>query len=106
MGFFSKNKVDFQKKFCIFVVNNKSINLYEMQGAPKYAKIKLTWKPNEINKKETTTEFENVGMVVTADKIIIVSETHDSITNMMKTEGSVFELSQLKSYETYKEKIN
>ena len=75
-----------------------------MQGAPKYAKIEITWKPNS-DQGETTSEFENVGMVVTADKIIIVSDTHDSVTNMLKTEGQVFELSHMKSYRTYKEII-
>lgn len=75
-----------------------------MQGAPKYAKIVLTWKAN-ADEEIKTTEYENVGMVVTADKVIIVNETHDSVSNMIKTEGSVFELSQLVSYATYKEKI-
>jgi len=73
-----------------------------MQSAPKYAKIILTWKSDTIMEK--TTEFENVGMVVTADKIIIVSESHDSVTNMVKTEGSVFELSDMKSYQTFNKK--
>jgi len=71
-----------------------------MQGAPKYAKIVITWKTT------LTTEFEDCGMVVTADKVIIVKDTHDSVTNMQKTEGSVFELKDMKSYATYKEKNN
>lgn len=74
-----------------------------MQGAPKYAKIQLTWKAHS-DQEEKITEYEDCGMVVTADKVIIVKDTHDSVSNMQKTEGSVFELSDLKSYATYKEK--
>jgi hypothetical protein len=73
-----------------------------MQGAPKYAKIVLTWKVH--SNKEKITTYEDCGMVVTADKIIIVKDSHCSVENMQKTEGSVFELSSLESYATYKEK--
>ena len=75
-----------------------------MQGAPKYEKIVLTWKPTLGRVESAKTEFENCGMVVTADKVIIVKETHDSVTNLMKTEGSVFELSAMESYATFKPK--
>ncbi len=67
-----------------------------MQGAPKYARITLTWKDGK------TDTFEDVGMVVTADKVIIVKDTHDSVNNEQKSEGSVFELSDMVSYATYK----
>lgn len=69
-----------------------------MQGAPKYDKIELTWKNDDIS------TFENCGMVVTADKIIIVTDTNDSIQNVMKSHGQIFELSELKEYKTYRVK--
>lgn len=75
-----------------------------MQGAPKYKKIILTWRPELGSTEETTSEFEDCGMVLTADKIIIVKDTHDSVDNLLSTEGSIFELSDLKSYKTYKVK--
>lgn len=69
-----------------------------MQGAPKYVKIILKWKDGG-NK-----EFEDCGMVVTADKIIIIKDTHGSVDNLEKSNGYIFELSDVKSYETYKKK--
>ena len=75
-----------------------------MQGAPKYAKIILTWHPEMGPNGETISEFEDCGMVLTSDKLIIVKDSHDSISNMLKTEGLVFELNNLISYQTFKPK--
>ena len=74
-----------------------------MQGAPKYAKIILTFIP-DTGIDEVINVFEDCGMVLTSDKLIIVKDSHDSISNMLKTEGLVFELNKLLSYQTFKPK--
>ena len=67
-----------------------------MQGAPKYNKIEIKWRTG------ITDTFEDCGMVLTADKIILVTDSIDSVENLHKTQGLVFELSDMESYATYK----
>jgi len=69
-----------------------------MQGAPKYETIELYWRD------DTMTDFKDCGMILTADKIIVISDKLDSISGSQKTEGQVFELSNMKKYITYKAK--
>lgn len=69
-----------------------------MQGAPKYETIELYWLD------DTKTDFKDCGMILTADKIIVISDKLDSISGLQKTEGQVFELSKMKKYITYKSK--
>lgn len=69
-----------------------------MQGAPKYDIIELYWDDNLCS------IFKECGMILTADKIIVISDKLDSISGSQKTEGQVFELSKIKKYITYKAK--
>lgn len=77
-----------------------------MQTAPKYSKIELITKYN-LNQTTKLVEeefitFEDCGMFISGDHLIIVQDVKDNTgeTNTA-TEGTVFNLVNIKQYKTY-----
>jgi hypothetical protein len=77
-----------------------------MNTAPKYSKIELITK-NNLNQSTSLIEenlltFEDCGMFISGDFLIIVEDTKDETgeTNTV-TEGTVFNLTNIKQYKTY-----
>ena len=75
-----------------------------MNSAPKYSKIELIiFKPQIAVMEEELLEFEDCGMFMTGDHLIIVEDSRDdSGEKNQSTEGTVFPLNNIKKYKTYK----
>lgn len=67
-----------------------------MQTAPKYDKIELYNHEGEI-----LATHNDCGMFITAELIVIVEVTNDSIQNAQVTEGITYSLKDVKRYKTY-----
>jgi hypothetical protein len=68
-----------------------------MFSAPKYGKIELFLRDGN------TETFNNCGMVITGDNLIIVIDEKDSIANTEVSNGTIFPISQIASYKTHKD---
>ena len=67
-----------------------------MNTAPKYSKIELITSGGQL------ISFEDCGMFISGNHLIIVEDVKDETgeTNTV-TEGSVFNLTEIKQYKTY-----
>lgn len=81
-----------------------------MNTAPKYSKIELLLKsnqnarrvPNEsLDLNTTRIEFEDAGLIITGDYIVIVENDIDPEQPQINT-GRIFPLSEIVAYRTYK----
>ena len=68
-----------------------------MQSAPKYSKIELYDHKGEIM--ET---HQDCGMFITAETLVIVEDSVDSVHNNQVSEGILYKLSDISRYKTYK----
>jgi len=71
-----------------------------MQTAPKYSKIELIIEEGVISKDLIT--HEDCGMFISGDNLIIVEDVKDETgeTNTV-TEGTIYQLKNVKQYKTY-----
>lgn len=68
-----------------------------MNDIPKYSKIELFNLEGVLDE-----SYENCGMFITNNTIIVVKETVDSIENITLSEGTIHSLSLISKYKTYK----
>lgn len=68
-----------------------------MQTAPKYGTIELGLK----GKDKEVLSFQDCGMFISGDHLVIVIDTKDSIQNTQTSQGNIFSLSDLVYYKTY-----
>lgn len=73
-----------------------------MNSARKYGRIELDFLPETPNDEVKTESFEDCGMFITGDRIVIVIDRKDSIQSTEVTRGIIFPLYQIKEYRTYK----
>lgn len=69
-----------------------------MQSAPKYSKIELFNKDNELE-----ASHEDCGMFITGELFVIVEDSNDSVQNNKVSEGILYNMKDLSRYKTYKE---
>lgn len=79
---------------------------------PKYSKIEVKLKPQEnpfINGfKESAPSivvhsFDDAGLVITGNFLIVVIDEKDNINNSLSSTGKIFELKEVLSYRTHQE---
>lgn len=67
--------------------------------APKFSKVQLLCK-NGVS--VNTEEFQDCGLVLTGDYIIVIEENRETPTSPLTSVGKIFRLSEIISYKTIK----
>lgn len=66
--------------------------------APKFGKVELLIKiENSTNK----ISFEDCGLMITGDYIIVIIDERDDINNTLTSTGKIFSLNTIESYRTH-----
>lgn len=69
-----------------------------MQGAPKFGKVELIVKEGNNLKK---LEYDDCGMVITGDYIIIVEDEKDDVETSTTSTGTIYHMSEVSKYKTH-----
>lgn len=69
-----------------------------MQGAPVFGKIEVWVTENNSVIKQ---EFNDTGMVITGDYLIIVENNTPTADENLSSTGTIFHMSKIKKYKTY-----
>jgi hypothetical protein len=67
--------------------------------APKFGKVELLTKSGNVSR--TLETFEDCGLMITGDYIIVILDEKDDINNTLTSIGSIFNLKDIVSYKTY-----
>ena len=67
--------------------------------APKFSKVELLRKKGDSIMAE---EFQDCGLVITGDYIIVIEDIKESPTSPLISTGNIFHLSEISSYKTTK----
>lgn len=70
-----------------------------MQGAPKFGKVELILKDDKNNR--TKVEYDDCGMVITGDYIIIVIDEKSDIETTNTSTGIIYHMSEISKYKTH-----
>jgi hypothetical protein len=70
--------------------------------APKFGKVELLVKLNDKDKlSNTKLTFNDCGLMITGDYIIVVLDERDEINNTLTSTGRVFPLKDVEAYKTH-----
>ena len=75
-----------------------------MNRAPKFGKVELLLKSKYGDPKIQSiekVEFEDCGLMITGDYIIIVIDEKDEFNNTLTSTGKIFNLSEVSAYKTH-----
>jgi hypothetical protein len=70
-----------------------------MQGAPKFRKVELILKDGDSR---DVIDYDDCGMVITGDYIIIVEDEKDIEETSTSSTGTVYHMSEVAQYRTHK----
>ena len=72
--------------------------------APKFGKVELlikSYSPSKSITPITKQSFDDCGLMITGDYIIVVIDERDEINNTLTSTGEIFSLKNVVSYRTY-----
>lgn len=73
-----------------------------MNTAPKFGKIELLLYSDLKDKTLTTSiSYEDCGIMITGDYLIIVIDERNDINNTNTSTGKIYHLSEVKAYKTH-----
>lgn len=67
--------------------------------APKFGKVELLIKTGPTSRTKET--FEDCGLMITGDYIIVIIDEKDDINNTLTSTGKIFKLTDIESYRTH-----
>jgi hypothetical protein len=67
--------------------------------APKFGKVELLMKTGGHSR--TLETFEDCGLMITGDYIIVILDEKDDIDNSLTSTGNIFNLKDIVSYKTH-----
>jgi hypothetical protein len=74
----------------------------------KYKKIEILFKGNDSNTNKdkifvptTKLTYDNAGMFITGDNLVIVIDIINEVDNSVSNEGWIYSLNELTAYKTY-----
>lgn len=71
--------------------------------APKFGKVELIIKSsNPQNLSTTKLEFDDCGLMITGDYIIVILDESDDVKHTLTSTGTIFHLNEVKAYKTHK----
>jgi hypothetical protein len=70
--------------------------------APKFGKVELLVKTQDTHLPSTTNiKFEDCGLMITGDYIIVIIDERDEINNTLTSTGKIFSLKEVVAYKTH-----
>jgi|TARA_Y100000389_G_scaffold169148_1_gene175205 hypothetical protein len=72
-----------------------------MQGAPKFGKVELLLKDKDNGLARNKVEYDDCGMIITGDYIIIVLDDKVDIETTNTSTGKIYHMSEIDSYKTH-----
>ncbi len=71
---------------------------------PKFGKVELLIKNSDVDDLPSVTkiEFDDCGLMITGDYIIVVIDERDEIKNTVTSTGKIFNMREVQSYRTHK----
>ena len=70
--------------------------------APKFGKVELLFKSTTNDPINTTKLiFEDCGLMITGDHIVVIIDEKDEMNNTLTSTGNVFNLRELQAYKTH-----
>jgi hypothetical protein len=76
-----------------------------MNKAPKFGKVELLLKGPQTNDKSIQSteriEFNDCGLMITGDYIIVIIDETDEITSTLTSTGKIYNLNQVLAYKTH-----
>ena len=73
--------------------------------APKFSKVELLIKNKDYSKGNSTSitkiEFDDCGLMITGDYIIVILDERDEINKMNTSTGRIFNMHEISAYKTY-----
>jgi hypothetical protein len=75
-----------------------------MQGAPKFGKVELLLKDGKdgtFKSSRTKIEYDDCGMVITGDYIIIVLDEKSDVETTNTSTGIIYHMSEVEKYKTH-----
>jgi len=72
-----------------------------MQGAPKFGKVELLIKDGKNGEFRTKVEYDDCGMVITGDYIIIVIDEKNDVETTETSTGKIYHMDNIDSYKTH-----
>jgi hypothetical protein len=72
-----------------------------MQGAPKFGKVELLLKSKDNPLSRDRVVYDDCGMVITGDYIIIVIDEKSDIETTNTSTGKIYHMSEIDSYKTH-----
>ena len=69
-----------------------------MQGAPKFGRVELIVIDGDSRKK---IEYDDCGMVITGDYIIIVEDEKNDVETTTTSTGTIYNMSEVTQYKTH-----
>lgn len=67
--------------------------------APKFGKVELLVKT--VGNSRTLETFDDCGLMITGDYIIVILDEKDDINNTLTSTGNIFNLKDIVSYKTH-----
>lgn len=67
--------------------------------APKFGKVELMMRTGGDSR--TVQSFDDCGLMITGDYIIVILDEKDDINNTLTSTGSIFNLKDIVSYKTH-----
>ena len=68
--------------------------------APKYGKVEILLK-TENSLRIDRIEYEDCGLMITGDYIVVIIDAKDEINNTLTSTGQIYQLSQVSAYKTH-----
>ena len=78
----------------------KSIIMNSMK-APKFGKVELLLKDKKDPLSTTKIEFDDCGLMITGDYLIVVIDEKDEIKHTLTSTGRIFDMKDVSAYKTH-----
>ena len=72
-----------------------------MNKAPKFGKVDLLIKSKKDTYSTSLISFEDCGLMITGDYIIVIIDENNEIEHTLTSTGKIYHLSEIASYKTH-----
>lgn len=74
-----------------------------MNTVPKFGKVELLRKISSVEDTPSTTliSFDDCGLMITGDYIIVILDEKDEMLNTLTSNGKIFPIKDILEYKTY-----
>ena len=73
----------------------------ESMKAPKFGKVELLIKDNKDPLSTTKIEFDDCGLMITDDYLIVIIDEKDGVAQTLTSTGKIFDMKEISAYKTH-----